>query len=187
MATKQKKAKIQYGKGKIYKLVNDENNMIHIGVTTQSLCDRFGGHAQNVRLGVKSDLYDAMRAIGSNKFRIILIEDLAASSKNAMDARRYEIAKLVPKENLFNGKHEEKVMANAKVVHCSHRGTLQLDEVSSRYRYRWYTDKGVMNESFSFIAKRTKQLAYMAARDMQNEIYPLTTLDYMGELPFASE
>lgn len=77
----EKKAKLPAGgkrkRGKIYKIVNSENDMKYIGHTIQRLLHRFGYHVGCSKNDEwQSPLYVAMRSIGVDNFEIIEIESV---------------------------------------------------------------------------------------------------------------
>ena len=63
-----------YSLGKIYKVVNDVNNMIYIGSTCQPLYARMASHRSEGKL-LRHDtpIYLAMHEIGVEHFRILLV------------------------------------------------------------------------------------------------------------------
>jgi len=98
----EEKRKMNYANGKIYKIVNDVNDMIYIGSTTQSLAKRWHCHKCDAKTrNQKSKIYVAMREIGVEAFRIILIENYACSSKEELLAREQHHIDL-NKNNTYN-------------------------------------------------------------------------------------
>ena len=53
-----------YQNGKIYKLVNDLDDQIYIGSTTQSLAVRKGGHKRDSRRHPNRKVYSYLNSIG---------------------------------------------------------------------------------------------------------------------------
>ena len=72
-----------YSKGKIYKIINTQNEIIYIGSTIQQLCDRFSHH-----------LYKG------NGNKIILIENFSCSCKEELVRKEQEI--IEQHNNLLN-------------------------------------------------------------------------------------
>lgn len=70
----------KYLNGKIYKIVNDLDDDIYIGSTTQNLNKRFGDHKSNIH-NRKCTLYKKMILLGTIHFTIELIEDYPCSTK----------------------------------------------------------------------------------------------------------
>lgn len=92
-----------YSNGKIYKLVNNVNNLIYIGSTINKLRVRFAGHKVPSKINNrKSKLYELMREIGKYNFKIILIENFSCNSKEELNSReQYWIDKLNPELNML--------------------------------------------------------------------------------------
>ena len=69
--------KVDYSKGKIYKITNDYNTDAYVGSTCDTLCKRFSGHKQSMTKDKTKNslLYKLMNEIGFNRFRIELIEN----------------------------------------------------------------------------------------------------------------
>jgi predicted GIY-YIG superfamily endonuclease len=59
--------------GKVYKITNNVNKKIYIGITTKSLSTRFQGHKHKCLNGGTSKFSVALRLIGSENFKIKLI------------------------------------------------------------------------------------------------------------------
>ena len=69
---------------KIYKITNDFNNEVYIGSTCNALNKRFSQHKCNaIKSKTKQDypLYKLMNEIGSDRFRMDLIEEWEAKDK----------------------------------------------------------------------------------------------------------
>lgn len=62
-----------YNKGKVYKVINDANDLVYIGSTTQTLADRMKGHRDDARKGKTQKFFQAMREIGIEHFKILLV------------------------------------------------------------------------------------------------------------------
>ena len=69
--------KVDYSKGKIYKITNDYNNDIYVGSTCDLLTKRFSYHKNDYRKErcQNMPIYKLMNEIGFERFRIELIED----------------------------------------------------------------------------------------------------------------
>jgi group I intron endonuclease len=81
-----------YQNGKIYKIVNDVNDAIYIGSTSLELSTRMAGHRENAKTKT-TQFYTAMREIGVEHFRIILIKPSPCSSKAELEAEEYRVMK----------------------------------------------------------------------------------------------
>lgn len=61
--------------GFIYKIVNNVNNKLYVGKTTQTIEKRFKEHIKNAKNKVNRYLYDAMNKYGYENFHAELIEE----------------------------------------------------------------------------------------------------------------
>jgi hypothetical protein len=79
---------VHYLDGKIYQLINDVNDIIYVGATAQlKLCSRRCGHVRASKdVTNKSPLYTAMRAIGTDHFRMVLDHAFPCASKDELYA-----------------------------------------------------------------------------------------------------
>ena len=83
-----------YQNGKIYKLVNDENDDVYYGSTTQPLPKRLGDHKIAYRryLNGKGHFYTSFNIVKYPSCKIILVENFPCNSKYELEAReRYYI------------------------------------------------------------------------------------------------
>lgn len=92
--------------GKIYKLINTENDKIYIGSSNnQYLSQRIDRHRQmckDITGRRDSKLYIHMREIGVEKFQIELIEKFVCETKQQLVEReQYWIEQLKPELNMF--------------------------------------------------------------------------------------
>ena len=69
--------KVDYSKGKIYKITNDFNNDIYVGSSCDTLIKRFSNQTKDSKKGKNEGhtFYKLMNEIGHTRFRIQLIED----------------------------------------------------------------------------------------------------------------
>ena len=77
----------------VYKLINDFDELIYIGSTTCALSKRIGDHRYKVRLGNQSKLYNHMREIGDEHFKIICIRQYTDISKERLRAKEAKYIK----------------------------------------------------------------------------------------------
>ena len=75
--------KVDYSKGKIYKITNDYNNEIYVGSTCDTLAKRFSNHKKDSKKGrcENMKIYKLMNEIGFDRFRIELIENYPCEDK----------------------------------------------------------------------------------------------------------
>jgi hypothetical protein len=122
-----------YQNGKIYKIINSDNENVYIGSTIQKLYERMGGHRRNaIKLNKPSKLYNHMRDIGVEKFKIILIGTSPCSNKEELEKKEFEEmkrhdTKLLLNENIYYKKHSEE--------HSKKVGESQQLDKSSRWKY----------------------------------------------------
>jgi hypothetical protein len=109
-------------KGFVYKIVNDVNDNIYIGSTTQTLAQRMGGH-RRMSKQVKyktSKIYQAFDEIGVDHFNIILIEEVDVPDKQHLKMVEDNcITQFDSKLNGYNGiqsyrTEEQKIKGNNK-------------------------------------------------------------------------
>ena len=91
---------------KVYKLTNDLDDKIYIGSTNnQYLCTRMNSHRQlckDLSGRRNTTLYNYMREIGIEHFKIELIEKVKCENKNQLREReQYFIDELKPELNMF--------------------------------------------------------------------------------------
>ena len=77
-----------YKLGKIYKIVNEENDNIYIGSTVQQLCDRMSSHRKNYRIGGPTRrLFQQFDKVGLEYFNIVLLENYPCKTKEEFFSR----------------------------------------------------------------------------------------------------
>ena len=91
-----------YPNEKIYKLISDETDFVYVGSTIQSLSKRFYQHKQSAKNEkVKSKVYQVMREVGIESFRIILIKDYPCEREEQLTAEE-ERCRKIEGENILN-------------------------------------------------------------------------------------
>ncbi len=78
---------MDYNNSRIYKIVNDVNDNIYVGSTTQLLCQRMATHRNNVKKYPNRKIYQLMNTIGIEHFKIILIEKYPCKSREELNTR----------------------------------------------------------------------------------------------------
>ena len=190
-----KKNPVNYQNGKIYKIVNDTNDMIYVGSTTSTLAKRFYDHKASITRCTHT-FANAISEIGGDHFQILLIEPFPCNSKAELLAREYAVMETFSKDKLYNsiigGKHAPKTLAVLKEKSEGKnnggfsRGCIsQYSCPRSRgYAFSWRSNGKQNGKRITFGTKRTSQEAYMLCMAFRDEIYPLTNEDYLDELPF---
>ncbi len=81
--------KVDYSKGKIYKITNDYNTEVYVGSTCSTLIKRFSNHKKDSNKDRMKTvkLYILINEIGHDRFRIELIEDYPCEDKYQLRQR----------------------------------------------------------------------------------------------------
>ena len=83
---------VNYQNGKIYRLVNDVDDLIYVGSTIVALSRRKASHKSDAAKHPEQRVYKHLNAIGWNNVHIILIEHYPCNSSEELLAReRYYI------------------------------------------------------------------------------------------------
>lgn len=154
----QVKKRGDYSKGTIYKIVNDIDDKIYIGSTTQPLHKRFYEHKKNATILMKdTEFCEEMRKKGVGHFKILLIEYYPCENKGQLEAKEYEIKKTFPKERVWSNEY------------CR-RGIIYYDEAHDRYVFKQHKNKKQIMRSFSLSEYETLEKCYIAAIEFQDEL-----------------
>ena len=98
MDDKPKRYKREYN---VYRIVNDVDDKVYIGSTTTELWHRMSQHRADARKGEKSPLYEHMRKIGVEHFKI---ERICISDASHIKEVEEMIINSIPKEIRLNFK-----------------------------------------------------------------------------------
>jgi group I intron endonuclease len=118
---------MDYVNSRIYKVVNDVNDDVYVGSTTQKLCQRMATHRSNAKKYPNRKIYKMINTIGIEHFKIILIEKYPCKSREELNTREEHYRKLL-KPTLNNNRchiddytnyFNEKIMCN----HCKGKYT----------------------------------------------------------------
>jgi hypothetical protein len=93
---------MNYQNGKIYKVVNDIDDEIYVGSTTQTLAKRMAWHRGSCVMKAKMNrkVYQHMIKLGRDNFRIILLEEYPCNNRMELEQReRYFVENLKPSLN----------------------------------------------------------------------------------------
>lgn len=99
---------VNYQNGKIYKIVNDVDDQIYVGSTTQKLYKRIDGHKQKAKKPNHegSKLLDLMSELGPDHFKIILLEEYPCQNSEQLRAKEdFWMRKLNASLNINNAVH----------------------------------------------------------------------------------
>jgi group I intron endonuclease len=109
-----------YDNAKIYKLINLMTDDIYIGSTIKPLHIRLSQHISCAKRNSQSKLYQSMRNIGINQFKMIHIEDYKCENKKQLERREgYYQKKLQPtlNDNYEGMTKEEKLERKRNIYH----------------------------------------------------------------------
>jgi group I intron endonuclease len=89
--------KVDYSKGKIYKITNDFNDDVYIGSTCDTLVKRFSHHktCMNSERDKSRRIYKLMNEIGFERFRIQLIEEYPCDDKYQLTQKESEYIRTI--------------------------------------------------------------------------------------------
>lgn len=133
----------KYKKGKLYKLVNDEDGEVYVGATTRPLSTRFRQHRNDSKRYTKQHVYVHLNNIGWDKIHIVLIENFPCCSIYELKSReRYWIEQLKPTLNsvIPTRTHKEsyshRLQYNKEQVLAQRRKDRRLYRERHREKYR---------------------------------------------------
>ena len=69
---------------RVYKIINDVDDLVYIGSTRQILCKRLTNHRHDAKSGNEAALYAHMRKIGTERFKILCIREYKDISKERL-------------------------------------------------------------------------------------------------------
>ncbi len=91
---------VNYGNGKIYKLVNNVDDKVYVGSTVNPLWKRKGQHKASSKEDPNRYVYQHLNIIGWENVEIVLIENFPCNSKDELHQReRHWIDELKPELN----------------------------------------------------------------------------------------
>ena len=93
-----------YKQGKIYKVINTNDNKVYIGSTVKNLNDRMANHRNNIKNDEKkkSKLYQHIKKVGKDKFKIKLVKNYPCNNLNELKTKEFNEMKKINKKNLLN-------------------------------------------------------------------------------------
>ena len=184
---------VNYADSKLYRVINSVNNIEYLGSTAQKwLSSRFCDH-RTLSADPKrtSLLYTAMREIGADKFKIVLLKAFPCASKDALRAAEYTVIAEYQRlgKPLYNmrtqgEKHAEESKKKMSVAQKAiaktgkdsphfHFGSLSLSKRPSgdAWRFQWTADGTSSSRSFS-VNKYGNYGALFRAEEARRQIYP---------------
>jgi hypothetical protein len=100
--------KVDYSKGKIYKITNDYNDDVFVGFTCDTLIKKFSKHKSdsNSKGKMNKPLYELINKIGFGRFRIQLICDFPCEDRYQLCQKTCECIRLYGKNLNLNGQEQ---------------------------------------------------------------------------------
>ena len=167
-----------YNNGKVYKIVNNIDNMIYIGSTTTRLCQRMNVHRCHMRNNNNNaTLYKHMRELGLENFTIVLIEDYSCNSKDQLLRRERYIFDLHDKQVLLN--------SNRPIVTCVER--IQYNKKNCKIWYNNNREHGINKAKNWYLNNKLHVKNRHLNNRLQIKIYKQKYNEHqkiMMELPF---
>ena len=141
---------MKYQDGKIYKILNTENDDVYIGSTTQKLSKRMTNHRIQAKNGKNHLLYQQMREIGDDKFYIELIEEFPCENLEQLNKREGEFIREVATLNKKVAGRTKKEYKNDYKEHISEKGKQYYqdnrEEILQRQRKHYKGHQEEINE-----------------------------------------
>ena len=182
-----------YKQGKIYKIVNDVNDIVYIGSTCGQLSKRMGGHRYDA-INRSSALYVAMRTIGNEHFKIVLMRNYPCKSQTELLAKEFNVTQklLIAGKPLYNsminGKHSATSKTKQSKWHTgrtkskSHRknlsdskrkrGSVCYMKSTNAWAFAWYPEPSKQKMKTFSVRKYGDKNAKKMATAAQNAMYP---------------
>ena len=108
--------KVDYSKGKIYKITNDFNDDVFVSFTCDTLVKKFSKHKSDInhKDRMNNPLYKLMKEIGFERFRIQLICDYPCEDRYQLTQKTCEYIRLHGKNLNLNGKEQLEIKKKQK-------------------------------------------------------------------------
>jgi group I intron endonuclease len=149
-----------YSLGKVYKLYSiTEPDKMYIGSTAQTfLSQRMLNHKKAMKK-VNSKIYQAMREIGYNNFKIELVESYSCKSKDELRQReQYWINTLKPFYNVHKAyQTEEELKETKKQYRQTDKGKQCQKQYKYTDNYKQYQKKYKQTDKYKQYAKEYQQ------------------------------
>ena len=105
---------MDYKNGKIYQILNNVNDDVYVGSTTQPLCKRLYKHKADTKVR-DCNIHKLIREIGEDKIYIELIESCPCNSREELRAREgYYIRERGTLNNLIAGRTQQEWIEDNK-------------------------------------------------------------------------
>ena len=127
-----------YSKGKIYKILNNIDDEIYVGSTTETLGQRMAKHRHSIKAKPQYNLYNHMHELGVENFYIELIENYPCNDVYELRAREGHVIRQIGTLNkrIAGRTYKEWYDDNTEVVSQKRKEHRQnnLDDVRARDR-----------------------------------------------------
>jgi group I intron endonuclease len=159
----------EYQNGKIYKIVNNINQIVYIGSTCALLCERMRGHRSACK-NSNSPFYETMRQIGKQHFRIILIKNFPCDSYEQLVAEEYHVMKEMKEQGIqlynniidgcFSEEHKQKLSKNSSRYWKGRQRSEESKQKMSKSKTGKYDGENNPNFKFGSITKQDIKNSY---------------------------
>jgi len=128
--TQQTMAVAKRYQGRIYRIINDIDNQAYIGSTTQPLSVRMAQHRRSAKNGSQQQIYQHMREVGIEHFKILLIQHIDNCTKEQLRAIEHKfICEVDAVQNGLNSQYEnQRCQHNRLRSQCKDCGGSQICE-----------------------------------------------------------
>jgi len=167
---------IDYKLGKIYKIVNDVNDIIYVGSTAQQkLSNRMRDHRSRANDPSFTSTWNiAMRTIGVSHFKIVLVCSHPCSSKDELEAKEFQVINDFKSNgqevynSVIDGKHSDATKKKCTFNRHTY-GTIQKSD-GKRYKYVYKRKDIGLNITRSFsISKYGEAKAKLLAEQAREQ------------------
>ena len=189
--------------GRVYEIICSVDSRRFIGGTKQILSSVMSKNRQVARSEIQSNLHAEMRRLGIDNFHIHLLAEMPSVTSAELRAAAFKEMSKYDKNELFNiattaRRSQETLEKTARTMAArtpeakartrsivstintmkGHRGSLVWREKPKHYRFYWMINTPrQLSESFSVFKYGTKEKALKAAKNCQDQKFPLSVSD----------
>lgn len=183
---------VNYSHGKIYKIVNDVNDIAYIGSTTQLLKTRMSAARTHARYTYtyyeRSPFQKTMHEMGDEHFEMHLIKNFPCKNRYELEQEEYKIIQ----EHLQEGKELYNTLTKVNPKNTTRvesykvpRGSVVLD--GTRWRYSWKNDQGVLCSSSWSVRKYGSVAEFFALAQQHADHHDMPTPELAVRQPDVLE
>jgi hypothetical protein len=150
---------VNYQNGKVYKIINENNEIVYIGSTTEEkLCRRYNGHKHK-----------------APNHKIILIENYPCNSKEELCMREQEIIEehsdLLNKKRAYSSEEQKKITKKQTGKEYYQNNKEYLNKNRKQYRKEYYEkNKEILSEKKKIYNEKNKEKQLEKYKKNKNEI-----------------